>query len=384
MGQLSLSKTYKTKRDHESKEKIMKKLIMIALGMLLGSIEAYALGADTNYGTDITNQATLNYEVGGNAQTAEVSNTDTFKVDRKVDVAVATTDGANVVVEPGDNVGNGNDNAPLTFTVTNETNGNQDFILSASNLVTGTASLDAGQTDNIDFATDLKICTDATCSGGDISGTNQSFTEDETKTYYVFADIPLGTADGSIASIALTATAVDDGTTNVMTDDSATADDPTAVQIVFADDSGDASGDGQYDGKHSALSAYEVATATIAVTKTSCVVWDPVNGAAPANNPKRIPGAVIRYAINVNNTGSADASNTILTDGLSTDLTYGTTAPAPTAVAEIRDAACDCLAPAGNVIAGDTVSASGQNVTANYNTVSSNSQECAYFDVTIN
>lgn len=354
----------------------MKKLIMIASGMLLGSIQAYALGTD--YGTDITNQATLNYEVGGNAQTAVASNQDTFKVDRKVDVAVATTDGANVVVQPGDNVTT--DNTPLTFTVTNETNGNQDFILSASNLANGTASLDAGQTDNIDFATDLKICTDATCSGGDISGTNQSFTEDETKTYYVFADIPLGTADGSIASIALTATAVDDGTTNVMTDDSATADDPTAVQIVFADDTGVAAGDAQYDGKHSALSAYEVVTATLDATKTSCVVSDPVSG---TTNPKRIPGAVIRYAIDVNNTGSADATNVVLTD--SVNAAFGTSA----ANLEIRTGPCPavanpCAAKTGTVENNAGTTGAGSNsITLDFSTVESNSHNCGYFEVTI-
>ncbi len=344
--------------------------------MLFGFINANAVGTD--YGTDINNTATLSYEVGGVSQTDEVSNQDSFKVDRKVDVLVATTDGANVVVVPNDNVGAGNDNKPLTFTVTNETNGAQDYVLSASNLATGTATLDAGENDSVDFATDLKICTDATCSDGDISGINIHFTEDQNITYYVFADIPSTANDGDRGSIALTATAVDDGTITPMTDDSADADDPNAVQVVFAEDAGDAAGDAQYDGKHSDLSAYEVVTATISATKSSCVIWDPVN---TTTNPKRIPGAVIRYAVDINNTGSADATNASLSDSLQADVAYGTTAPAPAAVARIATEACNCTNPGADN--GDSISEAGGTVTANFNTVSADTHECAYFDVTI-
>lgn len=334
----------------------MKKIVVIASMMLFGFIQANAAGTD--FGTDITNNATLSYSVGGVAQTDEVSNDDVFKVDRKVDTEVATTDSTNVVVVPGDNIAPQDNNKPLTFTVTNSSNGNQDYILSASNLATGTATLDAGELDSVDFATDLKICTDATCSGGDISGTNIPFTEDETKTYYVFADIPNTAADGDRGSIALTATAVDDGTTTIMTDDSGTADDPSVVDIVFAEDAGVSAGDAQYDGKHSALSAYEVASATITANKTSCVVDDNLVGDSDNTDDKRIPGATIRYTININNAGSADATSASLADTLQADLTFVS--------GEIRDAACNCAIPAGNVIATDTVTAAGQAVTADF------------------
>lgn len=349
----------------------MKKISVVTSLMLLGFINANAAGTD--YNTDIINTATLSYEVGGLSQSNEVSNADTFKVDRKVDVLVATTDGANVIVVPNDN--DVTDNKPLTFTITNETNGAQDYILNASNLATGTATLDGGETDSVDFTTDLKICTDATCSGGDISGTNISFTEDETKTYYVFADIPGTAANGDRASIALTATAVDDGTTTVMTDDSGVADDPAAVDIVFAEDAGVAAGDAQYDGKHSALSAYEVESATITATKSSCVVNDNLAGDPDDTDDKRIPGATIRYAININNAGSANAENASLADTLQADLTFVS--------GEIRDAACNCATPAGAVIAGDTVTAVGQVVTADFGTVAPG-DECAYIEATIN
>ncbi len=354
-----------------TREKIVKKILVMTSMMSFGVITAHAAG--TNFGTDIDNSVTLNYQVGGVAQTSVVSNTDTFKVDRKVDILVATTDGTNVIVVPGDNIAPQDNNKPLTFTVTNSSNGAQSYTLSASNLANGSNTLDAGETDNIDFATDLKICTDATCTGGDISGTEIVFAEDATKTYYVFADIPSSTADGSRASVALSATAVNTGTTTAMTDDSADADDAAVVQVVFAEGSGDAAGDGANDGKHSALSAYEVATATVSAAKSSCVVSDPVNG---TTNPKRIPGATVRYAIDIDNAGSADATSVSVADALQSDLVYTS--------GEIRNAACNCAAPAGSVIAGDTVSAAGQNVTADFGTVSASAHECAYIEVEIN
>jgi len=348
----------------------MNKIISIAATMALCTVVINATGTD--YNVDITNSATLSYEVSGVAQNVENSNTDTFKVDRKVDVAVATTDTTNIVVVPKINVPS--ETKPLTFTVTNQSNGTQDYILSASNLATSSATKDATETDSVDFATDVKICVDATCSAGDISGTNISFTEDETKTYYVFADIPDTAENGNRASIALTATAVDDGTTTVMTDDSASADNKTAVDVVFAEEAGDAAGDAQYDGKHSALSAYEVTTATIAVTKDSCVITDGIT--ANNSNAKRIPGATVRYAINIANTGSADTESATLTDTLQGDLTYVS--------GEIRDAACNCGTPAGSVIAGDTVTAAGQVVTASFGAVLAAGNECAYIETTIN
>jgi len=355
----------------------MKKILVIAGTMLFGFIGANATG--TNYNIDINNNATLSYSVGGVSQTDEVSNTDTFKVDRKVDTTVATTDTTNKIVVPGDNIAPQDNNKPLTFTVTNNSNGAQSYILEVSNLATGTATLAGGGTDNIDFTGDVKVCTDATCTGGNIAGTEIAFTEDQTITYYVFADIPANTADDSRASIALTATAVDTGTTTPMTDDKGIADDAATVQVVFAEGAGDAAGDAQYDGKHSALSAYEVVTATVDASKTSCIIWDPVN---LTTNPKRIPGAVVRYAVDVNNTGSADATSVSLSDGLQSDLSYGTSAPAPAAVARISTETCTCTNPGADN--GDSISESGGTVTANYDTVAAGTHECAYFDVTIN
>jgi len=345
----------------------MNKLLSISASVILCSVALSAAGTD--YNTDVNNVATLSYSVSGVAQNDVDSNTDTFKVDRKVDVIVATTDSANIVVVQKINVPS--DTKPLTFTVKNQSNGAQDYVLSVANLATGTATLDSGETDSVDLTTDLKICTDSTCSGGDIAGTNISFKEDESKTYYVFADILDSAADGDRASISLTATAVDDGTTTAMSDDKNSADNKTTVDIVFAEGAG-VSGDVQYDGKHSALSAYEVGTAMIDVVKNSCVIADEIS---PTGNWKRIPGATVRYTLDISNAGSVATESATLTDTLQGDLTYVS--------GEIRDAACNCASPAGTVTS-DTVTASGQVVTANFGAVNANSHECAYITTTIN
>ena len=348
----------------------MNKLLSMVAIMALSTMAVNAAGTD--YNVDITNSATLSFEVGSVAQDTVTSNEDTFKVDRKVDVVVATSDTANIVVVP--KINTTSDTKPLTFTVTNESNGRQDYILSASNLATGAATKDAGETDSVDFATDLKVCDDDTCSNGDLSNTNIQFSEGESKTYYIFADIPSNASDEDRGSIALTATAVDDDSTTVMTDDSATADNKTAVDIVFAEAAGDAANDAQYDGKHSALSAYEVVTATIALVKDSCVVEDGIT--SDDSKAKRIPGSTVRYTVDIDNSGSADTESATLTDTLQDDLTFVS--------GEIRDEACNCGTPAGSVIADDTVTANGQDITANFGTVTAGTHECAYITTTIN
>jgi hypothetical protein len=55
--------------------------------------------------------------------------------------------------------------------------------------------------------------------------------------------------------------------------------------------------------------------ATVSVSKASSVISDPING---VTNPKRIPGAIVRYFITVSNTGlgAVDASTLVITDPL--------------------------------------------------------------------
>jgi len=109
----------------------------------------------------------------------------------------------------------------------------------------------------------------------------------------------------------------------IASDDSGSADDPATVQIVFGDAVGaDDPDQVNPDGRHSSRSVYRIASATLAATKASAVVWDPINLAA---NPKAIPGARVQYTITVNNSGGTQAANVVVTDHImqfTSDVTF--------------------------------------------------------------
>jgi uncharacterized repeat protein (TIGR01451 family) len=136
----------------------------------------------------------------------------------------------------------------------------------------------------------------------------------------IVADTPGAATNGQTAVYNLIATTLNAGTTTVTVHDNSIVDDKDTQQVVFADAAGSATGDVARDGRHSATGTYTVSTATLTVTKTSAVVSDPFNG---TTNPKRIPGAVVRYTIVVANTGAANATNVIVRDPIPANTTYG-------------------------------------------------------------
>lgn len=288
-------------------------ILACGLGTL---VHSNALAAGTASGTSIDNQATVDYEVGGIAQTTVNSNTATFVVDNKVDLTVATTDVAAVAVIPGsaDNV--------LTFTVTNEGNTVQDYSLAAQ----AAAGTLFGVTDNFD-ATNVAVFVDVNDNDSYEPATDTATYIDELAadgaiTVFILGDVPLAQEDGDGALYDLIAQTAAGGTSStqgadITTDDAGEADDSTAVQIVFADGAGTA--DAAEDGKHSSRDAYEVVTATLSVVKDEDVISDPING---GTNPKAIPGATIRYTITVTNGGSDDADAIVFVDDIPTNTSY--------------------------------------------------------------
>lgn len=319
----------------------MKKILSIASMMLLGFSGANA--AMTTAGTSVANTASLKYNAGTVERTA-ASNTDTFVVDKKVDVLVTNTNGGNTIVEPGQT------QAVINFTVTNEGNKAEDYTLAIAQ----------GTGDQFD---------PTTCKIFDGAGTAitdpLSIAQETTVSLQARCDISASAVDTNLGNIVLTASS---GST-----ETAGADTQGTEDVVFADDAGLT--DATRDGKHSAGGTYEVRTAVMTVAKSSCVVSDPVNG---VTNPKRIPGATVRYLVEVKNAGAGSATSAVVTDNLSAELLYSSgliaagTCPAPTAT-------CGALGTTN----GDTVGASGQAVTATFGAVAANSSECAYIDVTI-
>jgi len=118
---------------------------------------------------------------------------------------------------------------------------------------------------------------------------------------------------------------------------------------------------------------YTFLSAKLAVSKTSCILSDLVNG---TNNPKRIPGATIRYALEVSNTGELDAEDVLVNDSLSSEFDETTIQNL-----QIQDGACDCLGVTSASNNGVNGTDNGENpIALDFGTVASKTVECGYFE----
>jgi len=298
---------------------------LIAL-LLLGIYAGNAMAAGTASGTTISNQATVDYKVATVDQPQATSNNYQFVVDNKVNLTVSTDDGAAIAVTPGTN-----DNV-MTFTVTNTGNTTQDFQVTAAALTGGTGAF--GGTDNINGDT-VEVYVETAGGAGyqAVSDTDthiNALAADASIKVYIVTDFNTGYSDGDIASYYLVAEARTNdgaGTLGGALTETAGADTEGSVDIVFADVDGDGGlgNDASRDAKHSSQDDYEIATASLSITKSSTVVSDPFNN---TTNPKRIPGAVVQYQIAITNGGGASTATDIaFSDSLNNEIaTQGTLA----------------------------------------------------------
>ncbi|MGA9581694.1 MAG: hypothetical protein WBR13_06970 [Allosphingosinicella sp.] len=275
-----------------------------------------AFAAGTTAGTTVTNSVTLDYRVGGIDQ-AQVSASDSFVVDRKVNFIVTETGNSATTVTPGQSA------AVTIFSVTNSSNAPLDFALAPSQLSGGTAP--HGLADNFDVG-NVKVYVDTNGNGGYDPGTDQEASyldqvaADTSQTVFIVADIPVGRATNDAAGVRLTATAAEAtaaaslGATVTQTSGANTS----GVDTVFADTN--AGGNVARDGIHFAEDDYVILAAALTATKTSRVISDPFNG---STDPKMIPGAVVEYCIAVaNGAGSATATGINISDEVPIQTTY--------------------------------------------------------------
>lgn len=290
-----------------SKLKLLVATSAVSVAML-GANPAFAAG--TASGTDITNNVSVAYSVGGVAQTAE-TDSDTFTVDRKIDLTVAQTGTSTTTVSPGES------DAVTTFTVTNTSNATLDFALTAAQ----GAAVNGG-TDNFDVTGLQVFVEDGTTAGYQAGEDTATFINalgaDLNATVYILGDIPGTQSTGDVSGVVLTATAHESTTGSLDALVTETAGANTAgVDTVFADGDGPGA-EGSEDGAHSAGDDYTVSAADISVFKSSRVVSDPINS---TTDPKAIPGAVVEYCISVANAPlSATATGVVVTDTLPADV----------------------------------------------------------------
>lgn len=274
---------------------------------------AYAAG--TAAGSTITNNVTVNYQVGGFAQTQETAS-DTFTVDRKVNLTVAESGTTTTQVSPAES------DAVTTFTVTNLSNAALDFSLAVAQQTGGAGA--HSNTDNFD-ADNVRIYRETgTVAGFDATDELITYLDelaaDGTATVYVVSDIPTGLSTGDVAAVTLTATARESGTSGSMGGavSETSGANTSGVDTVFADGTG--ATDGNRDAAYSAKDDYTVFAAAITAEKVSKILTDGFNSFP---NAKAIPGATIEYCIKIiNAAGGADATGVLIEDTLPAEVTF--------------------------------------------------------------
>ncbi|KQU62518.1 hypothetical protein ASG67_01230 [Sphingomonas sp. Leaf339] len=358
-------------------------------GMVTAQAHAQALPpAGTAAGTTVSNTAQASYTVNGQAQST-ASTTATFVVDRKVNLTVIATDTTPT------SVNHGQTGAVTRFTVTNNTNGTQDFLLSLSQLVpTGILT----GTDNFDLS-NIRIFVDMNNNGvydpaTDTATYIDELAQDTSRVVFIVGDIPSNNALATSAQVGLEATVAVGGAPGtqgiaLVPTPLNTVNQDNEIDIVFADNDNDGllGFDALRNGRGWAYQTYDVTTRNVnlTVTKSATVLSDGVS----TLNPKALPGAVVQYCLTVQNATLLTAANNVnLTDVLPTTTTY---VPGSLVVGSVGTAGV-CLI--GGVPVADDGSTTGtyggsynattRTVTATIPLVGGGSSVAASFRVTIN
>jgi hypothetical protein len=269
-------------------------LAVVAVGSIGLSGQAFADG--TPSGDLITNTATVNYTVASVAQTPITASTQ-FRVDTYVRFNL--TGGAVVNVTPGET------NRVQMFTLTNTSNATSQFTLTPTNQGgDGFNMYTPGTTTD-----GVNVYADTNGNGVYNAGTdlqvsaNVSLTNGASAVYFVVGDTPIGAANNLDALVQLAVQAINPATSAAWVNDT-TADVQVGLvaQIVVGNNTANGSG------------TFHVQTATLAITKSSSVIWDPINLFGAAR--KAIPSAIMQYQILVVNSGTLPATLQNVSDTL--------------------------------------------------------------------
>ncbi|ADE54313.1 hypothetical protein [Coraliomargarita akajimensis] len=291
-----------------------------AAGFLaLAAMTPGGLFAQTAPDTDVENTATVSYEIDGVDQPDE-SGSVTFEVDALVNPTVANTSGTDIVPDQQD--------AVLAFTVTNDGNQTQDFVLNIeqptgddANLSNVQVFIDANDNDSYDDGVDTLITPGSAAAADAV----QDLAAGDSISVFVVGDVPDTLSDTDTIDVNLVAIAYDPGADNttigaIETETAVPAID--AVDTVFGDESGAFTGDTALNGEHSDTGTYTVGSVSIAVTKTAAVTDDGLDNGT--TEQLYIPGATVTYTITIAYSGSASqtADAITLSDPLPDNTTF--------------------------------------------------------------
>lgn len=337
-------------------------LACVALGAIAVSQQALAVGtaADTN----ITNTATVNYQVAGVAQTPVASNTAAFRVDRKIDLHVQEVGNNATTATPG------GANFVTTFFLRNDGNDAQGFTFESTAALVNQANgatvghsaiADAFDMTNVRVRVESVACTGIGQTGlsyvaaNDTATTVPTINADGCAWVYIIADAPVSATNGTGSVVRLAATARVPTTLAALTETTG-ADTAATVDTVFGD-TATIPGQVARDAQAFADDIYVISAAALSVAKTSAVVYDPFNGAlAPGVFPKAIPGARVEYSITLTNTGGQSASVVTITDAIPANTAFATgtyNAGASSVRLTVGATNTFCIAEAGSDTNGD-------------------------------
>lgn len=300
----------------------------------------------TASGTDVSNTVTLNFDVGGVAQTAVVSDPAVFAVDAMVDVLVVSDGDATVT--PGQTY----QTATLAYTVTNEGNvaAGQGYALDiAYNTDSGTdfsaMVLVATAPTLGQYALYIDVNNNKAWDSGDTlyntAGSLNAFnlTPDQQENVLVVAGIPLDAVQSDTGTFTVIAQVLDPIAIGLA--GTATVEEvaPTIgrTDIVFLDTISDdplyaqSGEDVLEDGFHSDIGLMTVSDAGLTATKSVRVINDNASvlgcGAdtvdqSTTDNLFAIVGACVEYTITVTQAGTADSNDVGLSDQLPVGVTF--------------------------------------------------------------
>lgn len=278
----------------------MKKLITLAVMVLMPFSIMPAYGAGTSAGTVISNTATVNYDVGASSMVA-TSTPVTVTVQELVRATLASQDsGKTRTVSPGQS------SAALRFDLTNTGNGNEAFLITQANLAS----------DDFDATFD-NIYIDSDGDGVFEPGTDDALysaaelAPDETIELWIASqNFSNSLADGDVADILVTAlsqTFSDAGNTN-----------PAAGESVVGQGDGSTDAIHAMSGNANDQASFVVDTSIITVTINKEIIN--VDNGLPNNSGSAIPGAEVTYRLTISVLGTGDADTVIVSDPLPAEL----------------------------------------------------------------
>lgn len=256
------------------------------------TLSAPAMADGVDAGTLIENTASASYEDGEGPKTVD-SNTVTLLVDELLDVTVTSQDSNPVAAEPGQ--------AVLTYEVTNQGNGPEEFTLTANPAVAGN-----------DFDTTItSIAIDTNNNGVYDDGvdtiltgpeTTPELAADEAITVFVIVDVPAGVSDDDTSDVELLAEAV-------------TGTGAPGTTFAGAGVNGGDAIVGATGADDAATGSLIIGITTVELTKAVSVV-DPFGGASA------VPGSVATFTLNATVVGDGSLDDLVIADGIPDDTTY--------------------------------------------------------------